>query len=94
MHVIGQEGCGSIVDPISYHHGYKVARCADGVEGRGSTREMLVSRVRGDPEQQTWCHLQRCQACISCVVSKYKFYILLFGNIKVHIPQLYPTFCS
>lgn len=70
LHVIGQEGCGGVVDPVSDHHGYQVTGCADGVEGRGGAGEILVSCVRGDPEQQTWCHLQSSQACISCVMRK------------------------
>lgn len=82
--MIGQEGCGSIDDPISYHHGYKVASCADGVQGRGSAEEMLVSCVCGDPEQQTWCHLQCRQACISCVVRKQRV-----NNTLIHIDKLY-----
>ena len=86
LHVIGQEGCGSVDDPIGYHHGYKVAGCADGVEGRGSAGEMLVSCVGGDPEQQTWCHLQRRQACVSCVVRKQRV-----NNSVIHmeVVQLY-----
>lgn len=69
--MIGQQGDGSVDDPIGYHYGDEVAGCADRVEGHGGTRERLVSGVSGDPEQQTWCHLQRGQACIICVVSKY-----------------------
>lgn len=57
--MIGQEGCRSIDDPVSHHHGHQVAGCANGVKGGGSTREMLVPCVCGESEQQTWHHLQR-----------------------------------
>lgn len=63
--MIGQQGRGSIVDAIGYHHGDEVTGCANWVEVHGSAGEMLVPCVCGDPEQQTWRHLQRSQACVS-----------------------------
>lgn len=67
VHVIGQQGSRSVDDPISYHHGHQVAGGAHGVKGHGSIGEVLVSCVCGDPEEQTWSHLQRCQACVCCI---------------------------